>query len=80
MVAASLPGEHLDGGWGLRGPPKRLGSDPGEGASFSLSCGVEGSQEGREAWASTRMSAGLLGKLERRRKRRVRMRGLVGWG
>lgn len=42
----------MEGCWearGLRVPPGRLGSDLGEGASFSLSCGMEDSQAGRGA-------------------------------
>lgn len=42
----------MEGCWearGLRVPPRRLGSDLGEGASFSLSCGMEDSQAGRGA-------------------------------
>lgn len=57
------------GARGLRESPRRLGSDPGEGASFGLSCEVVDSQEGREAWESKMVSAWLFGKPKRR-----------GWG
>lgn len=60
------------GARGLRGSPRRLGSDPGEGASFGLSREVEDSQEGREARESKMVSAWLFGKLERRRGWRER--------
>lgn len=65
----------MEGCWGatgLRGPPRRLGSALGEGASCSLSCGMEDSQEGSGARESRWVSAWLLGKLERRRT--------GGWG
>lgn len=75
LGAAFLWCEHLErclGARGLRGSPRRLGSDPREGASFGLSREVEDSQEGREARESKMVSAWLFGKLERRRGWRER--------